>query len=402
MKSLVFLLLLSFIVAGSIICAAWHAPVMSQEPAAFAGAAACKSCHSDIFNTTRHTAHHLTSALPDDAHIKGSFADGKNEFVYNQWMVVLLEKKKADFLQTAYMNGIPTEQQAFGIVIGSGRKGQTYLYWNKNSLYQLPVSYYAPADDWCNSPGYPLNYIRFDRQIPATCLECHASYAEARERKDGSTTYNKKSIIYGIDCERCHGPGAAHVAYHTQHPDDKTAHSIINTRHLSRQQRLDACALCHSGLRKQLQPAFSFVVGQKLDDYAVPNYDVDTAGGLDVHGNQYGLLTASKCFKMSAQLDCSSCHNVHVSERNDMATFSRRCMSCHSANGIAHDSCTFKPPAGVLLSDNCVDCHMPLQPSKKITLKLASAKEITQDLVRTHKVGVYPDVTDQFLQRKTH
>lgn len=386
MKGLIFLLIVSFVWIGSIICTAWRPPAVSQEMPAFAGSEACKSCHRDIFNDTRHTAHYLSSALPDDAHIKGSFAPGKNEFVYNQWMVLVLEKKKDDFLQTAYMNGIPTEQRAFGIVIGSGRKGQTYLYWDKNNLYQLPVSYYAPADDWCNSPGYPLNYIRFDRPIPAACLECHASYAEAHVKKDGSTNFNRKSIIYGIDCERCHGPAAAHVAFHTQHPDEKTPNSIISTRRLTRQQRLDACALCHSGLRKQLQPAFSFTVGQRLDDFSVPNYDVDTAGGLDVHGNQYGLLTASKCFKMSAELDCGSCHNVHVNERHGMATFSQRCLNCHGT----HDTCTVKVPAGVMLKDNCIDCHMPQLPSKKITLKLANANTATPDLVRTHRVGIYP------------
>lgn len=388
MKGLIFLLIVAFIWIGSIVCTAWRPPAVSREMPAFAGSDACKSCHRDIFNDTRHTAHYLSSALPDDAHIKGSFAPGKNEFVYNQWMVLVLEKKKDLFVQTAYMNGIPTEQRSFGIVIGSGRKGQTYLYWNKNNLYQLPVSYYAPADDWCNSPGYPLNYIRFDRPIPAACLECHASYAAAHEKKDGSTNFDKKSIIYGIDCERCHGPAAAHVAFHTQHPNEKIPNSIISTRHLTRQQRLDACALCHSGLRKQLQPAFSFTVGQRLDDFSVPNYDVDTAGGLDVHGNQYGLLTASKCFKMSAELDCSSCHNVHVNERHEMATFSQRCLNCH---GI-HDTCTVKARAGVMLKDNCIDCHMPQLPSKKITLKLASANTATPDLVRTHRVGIYTDV----------
>jgi hypothetical protein len=401
MKSLIFLLIVSVIFIGSMVCAAFNkgAAHAEKEAPAFAGSAACASCHSEIFKSSRHTAHFLTSALPDDEHIKGSFAPGKNQFVYNQWMLVELEKKKDVFLQTAYMNGIPTEQRAFGVVIGSGRKGQTYLYWDKNSLYQLPVSYYTPGNDWCNSPGYPENYIRFDRPIPATCLECHATYAEAKEKKDGSTVFNKKSILYGVDCERCHGPGAAHVTFHTQHPEAKTASNIINTKHLSRQQRLDACALCHSGLRKHIQPAFSFTTGQKLDDHSIPNYDVDTAGGLDVHGNQYGLMTACQCFKIATQMDCSSCHNVHVNERQDMATFSQRCMNCHNQNGVAHDTCAFKPPAGMVLSDNCIDCHMPALPSRKITLKLANASTTTPDLVRTHLVNIYPDATKKFMEK---
>ncbi|TWW00038.1 hypothetical protein [Chitinophaga pinensis] len=94
MKGLIFLLILSFIGIGSIICTAWLPAVPAQKMPAFAGSEACKSCHHDIFNDTRHTAHYLSSALPDDAHIKGTFAPGKNEFVYNQWMVLVLDKKK--------------------------------------------------------------------------------------------------------------------------------------------------------------------------------------------------------------------------------------------------------------------------------------------------------------------
>ncbi|UPK68655.1 multiheme c-type cytochrome [Chitinophaga filiformis] len=401
MKGFIFLLIASVIFTGSIICAAFNpgsVPAARGNPA-FAGSAACASCHADIFKSSRHTAHFQTSAVPDDASIKGSFTPGKNQFVYNKWMVVELEKKKDVFLQTAYMNGIPTEQREFGIVIGSGRKGQTYLYWDKNRLFQLPVSYFTPANDWCNSPGYSDNYIRFDRPIPATCLECHATYIEAKERKDGITVFNKKTLLYGIDCERCHGPGAAHVAFHTQHPELKTASNIISTKSFSRQQRLDACAQCHSGLRKHTQPAFSFAVGQKLDDYSTPNYDIDTVGNLDVHGNQYGLLTACKCFKMAEQLDCSSCHNVHVSERQNMAAFSQRCINCHNMGGVAHDSCSYKPPAGIVLADNCVDCHMPLLPSRKIMLKLANASVAEADMVRTHFVNVYQDATKRFVEK---
>jgi hypothetical protein len=50
------------------------------------------------------------------------------------------------------------------------------------------------------------------------------------------------------------------------------------------------------------KPSFSFTVGQKLTDY----FSVDTAGrdinNIDVHGKQYGLMAASKCFQKSAML----------------------------------------------------------------------------------------------------
>ena len=139
-------------------------------------------------------------------------------------------------------------------------------------------------------------------------------------------------------------------------PDEKKAKFIINPALLSRQQKLDNCALCHSGLRENSKPSFSFVTGDKLDDYSTPDYKADTIAQLDVHGNQYGLLTASKCFKMST-MDCSSCHNVHVNEANNPELFSQRCMNCH--NNANHNFCTQPAMQGLVLNNNCIDCHMP-------------------------------------------
>ncbi|SFF00655.1 Cytochrome c554 and c-prime [Chitinophaga sp. CF118] len=400
MRVLVFLIIVVIIIVGSVMCSSLNNSTSGKiaENPAFAGSTSCQSCHKNIFDSSRHTAHYFTSRPASEAFIKGSFEPGKNEFIYNKWMEVLLEKRKDGFWQTAYVNGIPTEQRAFGVVIGSGRKGQTYLYWEQNKLFQLPVSYYTPNNDWCNSPGYPVNYVKFNRPIEGACIECHSTYASTTVKPEG-TIFNKKKIIYGVDCERCHGAAAAHVAFHTKHPEEKTAQNIIGIKNLSRQQRLDACALCHSGMRKAIKPAFSFIVGEPLNDYSSPNFKADSLDALDVHGNQYGLLTASKCFKMTEKMDCASCHDVHVNEVNSPQIFSPRCISCHNENGMAHNTCTFKPTNGLVLSKNCIDCHMPLLESKKITLKLANADNVTPDLVRTHRIAIYREQTKAFLDK---
>jgi len=386
MRYTVIFLIITFIISGSLICVSLSPAPLAQERG-FTGSAACASCHRAIFDSSRHTAHYLTSRPATDTFIKGSFEEGKNTFVYNPWMTVLMEKRDGGYWQTAYVNGVPMQEQQFGIVIGSGRKGQTYLYWENDKLFQLPVSYYTPDKNWCNSPGYPTNYVKFNRPVVGACIECHGTYADTKV-KDGTTYFNK--IVYGVDCERCHGPGAEHVAFHTAYPQEKTAQHIIGIKRLSHQQRLDACAMCHSGFRKEIQPAFSYTVGQRLDDYSIANPVTDS---MDVHGNQYGLLTSSKCFKKSAEMDCSSCHNVHTNEVNSPLTFSQRCISCHNSNGV---TCGIKPTRDLVLENNCVDCHMPLLESKKITLKLAT--QTTPDLVRTHKVGIYKKQTAAFIK----
>lgn len=395
------LLLLLLVYTGVTLCSGFsETPTKvitgSLSDSLYAGSASCMKCHKAVYDSFTGTAHYRTSRPAAAEFIKGSFNSGQNHFSYNQFMEVRLEKKDSGFFQTVYINGEASHSESMDIVIGSGKKGQTYLYWKDNLLYQLPVSYYVPTSSWCNSPGYPAGMPRFNRLIPARCIECHGSHAVVEDAGRNVNYFDKNSIVYGVNCERCHGPAAAHVAFHTDHPQEKKAKYILNEATLSRQQKLDLCALCHSGIRTPVKPAFSYTAGDRLEDFSLPKYNTDSVAMLDVHGNQYGLLTSSKCF-INSQMNCSSCHNVHGREVNEMVVFSQRCMNCH--NGTAQPECTVKPAEGMVLSNNCIDCHMPLLPSKAIFLQLEDPAKSTADLVRSHRIAIYPGATKEFIKR---
>ena len=361
-----------------------------------AGNDACKACHSAYYESYNHTAHNLTSTPGSSISIKGSFEEGKNFFAYNKWTEVKLEKKADGLYQTGYAAGQELQSERMDITIGSGRKGQTYLYWKENSLYQLPVSYFKPANSWCNSPGFPTSMFKFYRIIPGQCMECHASDAVLTKEDEQGTMFEKESLVLGITCERCHGPAVEHVNFHQQNPGAKNGQHIVNVANLSRELQLDACAFCHSGFRKQVKPSFSFTVGEKLDDYSKAAYNSDSTAVLDVHGNQYGLLTSSKCFQKS-QITCSSCHNVHETQYEAPALFSKKCMSCHSPESKIE--CKLVTEKKLTLSDNCIDCHMPALPSNKLLLQLPEKQVLSPDYVRTHRIAIYFNSTREFLSR---
>lgn len=395
------LVLLSFICCGSFMISkpdhkSDHERIARNNISKFAGSAVCASCHKDIYESHITTAHYLDSRPAAKEFIKGSFKKDKNKFVYNKFLEVFLEQKKDSFFQTAYISGIEFQRAPFEVVIGSGRKGQTYLYWDENKLYQLPVSYFTNLNGWCNSPGFPMNVAKFDRIIPAECLECHGTYAKFEEDENQETIYDKTQIIYGIDCERCHGAAAEHVSFQKAHPEEKNAKYIISLKKLSRQQSLDGCALCHSGFRDAIQPRFTFTIGDTLDNYSSARYSADSVSTLDVHGNQYGLLMASKCFQLS-QMDCSSCHNVHVNEANSPKIFSQRCIACHT--DTEHKSINLAASKKILFNNNCIDCHMPMLPSGKIVLNVSNSENAVPDLVRTHKIAVYADKAKELLEK---
>src|ERR1044072_1006586 len=155
-KYTVTFLLCVLICAGSLICISFNTAYHKNTGITnvYAGSQTCINCHSDIYNSYTRTAHFLTSSISDEHTIKGSFENGKNVFEYNKFMQIKMEKVGDKFFQSASVNHIKYQTEPFDIVIGSARKGQTYLYWRGNQLFQLPVSYYVPSNSWCNSPGY--------------------------------------------------------------------------------------------------------------------------------------------------------------------------------------------------------------------------------------------------------
>jgi Cytochrome c554 and c-prime len=367
--------------------------IVNADGMAYAGSEACGRCHGAIGESYRHTAHALTSRPAEKKFIKGSFSPGKNVFSFSDHdnlpvpVQVAMEERDSGLYQTAYINGTPRRSERFGIVIGSGRKAQSYLYWRGRQLLQLPVSYFSATDSWANSPGFPTDQVKFNRLIPAHCMECHSTVCELLPTTatvpgpNPPAFFDRSAMIYGIGCENCHGPGARHVAYQSEHPAEKKGRYIVNPALLSRQQSLDACAVCHSGIRASLKPPFSFVAGDTLSRYFGAGPAADSAHA-EVHGNQYGLLAASKCFRVSGTLECRSCHNSHGEEKGSLAVFSQRCMNCHRQPDK-------HPAVGKEITRNCIDCHMPVQASAIVNLMVPGQKELAPLLVRSHLIAIY-------------
>jgi hypothetical protein len=366
----------------------------------YAGSDKCIKCHRAIYTSYLQTAH-FESSRPAAVHnIHGSFNEGHNIAVIGDNSKVVMEKRGDSLYQAAYENGKQVRAEHIDITFG-GRKAETYAYWKGDQSFELPISYFSNLKSWTNSPGYvPLHHAYFDRPIIQRCFECHSSYIEqlpitGLDKQEAQ--FNKSSLIYSIDCERCHGPAAEHVNFHTDNPGEKKARYIVKFSALTRAQKLDACAVCHGGGKDvYLESVFKFKMGDTLSKFKEPSFsrpDPNPAT-LDVHGNQNGLLAASKCFLMS-NMDCSTCHNTHVNESSNLAAFSQKCMKCH--NEANHNFCTDPKPVA-FMKNNCIDCHMPLKPSGLIAVASAGGKKHVPYLVRTHHIAVYPDESKKILE----
>lgn len=372
-------------------CATRKAGTADPRGNGFAASTSCADCHKAVYDSYASTAHAKSSAIASAGTVKGHFSAPDNVYHFTGETDVVMEKEGDALFQTLTVSGKPQGKYPFDIVFGSGRKAQTFLYWKNDQYFQLPISWFVPANSWANSPGFPASHPKFDRIVPATCFGCHSSMVSVKEEVSGlkiTDKFAKREMIAGIDCQRCHGPAGDHVDFHRANPAEKAAHFITRMDTLSRIQRLDACALCHSGLKPMVRPAFEFKPGNKLEDFIIATVPFpQKPSQLDVHGNQMQLLAASKCFLQSQTMNCSTCHNPHVTERTSMQTFSQRCMTCHQPE--TPQFCKHAGQPSAILQQNCIDCHMPSLPSGSITMLTNGQQSPTPDSVRTHLIDVY-------------
>ena len=354
---------------------------------AYAGDAACAECHTQEARTYKETPHADDSSVASRKTILGDFEPGKNVLrTGNPNIIFAMIAAPDGFYQSAVDIADPQnltgEAQKFDIVVGSGRRGQTYLYWKGDELFELPVTYWTETHEWINSPGYVDGNVHFDRAIYPRCLECHATTFQTAGPP--ANKYVKDSLVLGIGCEKCHGPGAEHVAR------EKSAHppaagsadvAIVNPARLTRDRAMDVCALCHAGAGLPLTASQSFLPGDDLAKYVTITMPPPDAP-VDVHGNQVQALEHSKCFT-SGKLTCATCHNVHAKQETADA-FSVHCLTCHTVR-----ACPRFKVMGEAIRTKCVECHMPMGRSQALTS--ASEGKLFRALIRNHRIAVYPE-----------
>lgn len=353
---------------------------------AYAGDQACAACHAQEAKTYFQTPHFLDSSEASAKTILGDFTPGKNvvRTPYANTIFAMIAAPDGFYQSVVDISNPqnPTGRaERFDIVVGSGRHGQTYLYWKGNDLFELPVSYWSYTHAWINSPGYEDGGIHFDRPVMPRCLECHATRFDTAGPPPNR--YVRASLVMGIGCETCHGPGAEHVRREqSAHPPAAGSPeiAIVNPAHLERDRQMDVCGLCHAGPGEPLAPARSFRPGDVLADYVKITLPPAHAR-VDVHGNQVNALERSKCFT-SGKLTCSTCHNVHRTQESADA-FSAKCLTCHTVR-----SCPRYRQMGEAIRGRCIECHMPIQKSVALTSQLNG--ELLQAQMRNHTIAIYP------------
>ncbi len=341
------------------------AAVLSVPPG-YADDAACGECHADRAKSYQHVAMAKAFYRPRAANLIENF--NAPPYFHEKSKQYFEVRRSGDELQfRRYQlapDGTPINafEQAVDWILGSGNHARTYLYRTPGGeLYQLPISWYSQTREWRMAPGFDrADHEGVTRRVRHECMFCHNAYAAVPS--EPLSFWRAQSfpanLPEGLGCQRCHGPGAAHVdAANAKAPLAAVRKSIVNPARLDRRARNDVCYQCHMqpavslpGMRRFGRDIYSFRPGERLADYAaqidIVEAEMPRAERFEINHHPY-RLEQSRCFTESeGRLSCLTCHDPHrkVSQAERAAHYRKACMSCHAA---PHH-----------IDSDCTECHM--------------------------------------------
>jgi hypothetical protein len=217
-------------------------------------------------------------------------------------------------------------------------------------------------------------------------LPQHLSADPAGHDEPGSESLYSVALPEGIDCQRCHGPGANHIRIAGTNSEsvDELRRAIVNPARLSGERQMEVCMQGHlettsmrlpHSIRRYGQEPFSYLPSEPLSNFMI---FFDHAPGskykndFEIAHSAIDSASPSASSKAATNLPVPLVTNPHDIPRGEQAAlhYNGVCRECHK--GALSSAHTTAP--------DCVSCHMP--------------KRRTQDVV--HAV-----MTDHLIQRRT-
>lgn len=328
----------------------------------YVGMQTCRKCHENIYQSYIKTGmgqsfHYATKEKSAADFDDKSVYDSIGNFYYQPFW-----KNDSLYVNEYRLAGkdtVHSRTEHISYIIGSGQHTNSHLCNFNNYIFQAPVTFYTQQRKWDLPPGFEGGFnSRFSRTIELECMTCHNGMPQFEK-----TSLNKfHSIPTGIDCERCHGAGGAHVKLKQAGVWVDTAkhidYSIVNPTKLSRDLQMSLCQRCH------LQGLAVLQEGKDFDDFKPGMHlsevwnvflpETDESKSKFIMASQAERLVKSNCYRNS-ELSCITCHNPHVSvKETPIETFNGKCKSCHRSNECTELEITRKQN-----NNNCSGCHMP-------------------------------------------
>ncbi|HYM00727.1 MAG TPA: multiheme c-type cytochrome [Blastocatellia bacterium] len=304
----------------------------------YVGSTACAECHAALVSAQESTpmAHSMELA----ANCKILISNPK--LTYRNGPFVYQITRQGDRSIYTVTDGASTISEPILSCFGEGVAGQTYLFRHRGVLYESRVSYYPAIrnlDITILHPRSVPSSIESAIGRPMTleasegCFDCHSTTSS------DSSGLRLDSLIPGITCERCHGPGSKHVA--AMKSKDFGNPNIFNPGSLdSLDQNQEFCGFCHQGFEKVME----------LEDH----------GGIEnVRFQPYRMFKSRGHLVDDPRIGCIACHDPHNHLKREAGFYDSKCFACHLSNSDEKQTGQRSAPPCPVAAASCVTCHMP-------------------------------------------
>ncbi len=348
----------------------------AASPSPFAGARSCAECHRGTSERWYDGRHSKMLQPATTSTVVGDF--GRRRAVLRGQTFGLDAREDGFWITESALTGRPRTHRV-DYTLGS-RRIQHYLTRLENgSIVVLPPTWDVTRREWFPS----VEIVRPDEAEKTTvqvwnktCADCHTSgHTKGFDTKH--LAYSSRWQDPGTSCERCHGPGGAHVDRERLRakagpaglaPSAGTGDDVLSPYQLDATKSTTLCAQCHT-LRDVV--ATGFTAGNDYYDHFMPmleygpRADHDPAWWADGRPRRFSNdalgFWQSQCF-LKGKATCTSCHlDPHLPDvdrdPNVRAGQQALCLRCHEPIGrdvAAHTRHRADGPGS-----ECVECHMP-------------------------------------------
>lgn len=294
-------------------------PGLGAGAEGYGGSLRCAGCHEENFFTWQDTLH---AQIVQDAVANPDAVIGDFRFDYPER---------------------PFALEDVSYTIGSRWK-QVYMTRTVSDTFQiLPAQWDVRAEAWApyhSEDGENLDWA-------AACSGCHVTGLEIE-----TGTFKE----FGVGCESCHGPGAAHAA----DPENVKPYVTVDAQ---------VCGACHSrGTDADGLHPFptTYDPGDTLADHFTFTTDEASVwpdGSARQNHQQYMDWQLGSSMALAPDMSCSTCHAVHGGGADPgqlKDTTNELCLSCHGDQAAIVRHTPFHEVALTKRDFLCTDCHMPL------------------------------------------
>ncbi|GAB4272017.1 MAG: hypothetical protein Kow0092_26980 [Deferrisomatales bacterium] len=372
---------------------------------AFVGSEACKTCHPAQYEDFVQSGHNFKLSKVENGQVP--------TFPFSS-VIGALETITDDDGVTDNSLGTPASYADISYVIGG-------YYWKARWVDSDGYIVTGTEVQYNLETGGMVAYSDGTVDKPYNCGNCHVT---GWRHQDDTLNPDRQGdlpgmegtwVAEGIQCESCHGAGAAHVASQKASDIVRVAGARTTSELLGDDMaytKAVACSECHTRDGEKDYPTYTSPFNQAFPATSVKEGGrILAKGGLAQHHEQYdemlGIDPDSADPKplgkhLQAGVTCETCHDPHKTIVYEDVTgepaLVRECEDCHG-EGEAFE--VAMPSDSEMAAFSCEDCHMPNGAKSAVAHDAVGTGPVTGD-VASHIFKIDLGKTQQFTDDGTY